>query len=275
MWKSGVSLVALAILLFPAKLLADAKADYQEALDKYRNCRFEEAKGAFERFCQLYPQDENMPGVLYRLAELEPNPGKALAHCETILSQYPRSGVADSALFRIGLYRMASAQYAGAGEAFTDLLTKYPNTPLEQKVRYWLGLSYLARQDRISAIGELREVVKISSESQYGLLAKRDLERMESAFKPSSEKKATPEVSPGGAYLVQVGSFADFEAALRLRRRLEGKGYPVSFSETVAEEQPFYRVRVGPYLAKDQAREVGERLAREERLECWIVKRQL
>lgn len=272
MLKLTLGLWATALILWPLSLLADARADFEKALEEYKACRFEEAKRGFERFLQFYPRDRNIPRALYNLAQLESNSRDAVTYYQRIVSEYPESGVADSALFRTGLYRMASGEYSQAAETFTGVLARYPETALRQTVRYWLALSYLAVNDRVSAIGELKEVVNISSSSEYSILAKRDLERLEQGLKPLPEVTALPKVSPEGQYMVQVGSFSDFQVALALRRRLEQRGYPIAFGEIVVDEQTFYRVRVGPYSTQGEAKAVGERLAREEHLQCWIVK---
>ncbi len=271
MLRLTLCLWATSLILWPSGLLADARADFEEALKEFKACRFEEAKRGFERFLQFYPGDRNIPRALYNLAQLESDSRDAVTYYQRIVSEYPQSGVADSALFRTGLYKMASGQHSQAAQTFTDVLARYPETALRQTVRYWLALSYLAMNDRVSAIGELKEVVKISS-SEYSILAKRDLERLEQGLKPLPEVTTLPRVSPEGRYMVQVGSFSDFEVALALRRRLERKGYPIAFGEIVVDDRTFYRVRVGPYSGQVEAKAVGERLAREEHLQCWIVK---
>lgn len=267
------SISALLFALLSPSLFADATADFGQALDYFKGHRFEEAMRGFEAFLNNHPQDGMVPMAVYYLAQVEPRSGKALAYYERVLSDYPESAVAYLALFRVGLGRLASGNYSKAAEVFTEFLRKYPQGELSQKARYWLAISCLCRGDRISAIGELKEVVQMSPTTLYGLLATRDLERLEKGLKPSPATEGLPETSPQGRYLVQVGSFADFQAASRLRKALEEKGYPVSFSETPRKGLPFYRVRVGPYLTKEEARRVGERLAGEEALPCWIVKK--
>ena len=42
---------------------------------------------------------------------------------------------------------MQKANYAAAGAAFSDFLSRYPDDPLADNARYWLGESYYARGD--------------------------------------------------------------------------------------------------------------------------------
>lgn len=263
----------LLFALLSQSLFADATADFGQALDYFKTHRFEEARRGFEAFLSNHPQDSMVPMAVYYLAQVEPHSGKALAYYERVLSEYPESAVAYLALFRVGLGRFACGDYSKAAGVFTEFLRKYPQGELSQKVRYWLAISCLCRGDRISAIGELKEVVRMSPNTLYGLLATTDVERLEKGLRPSPSVEGLPETSPQGTYLVQVGSFGNFQAALRLRNTLQEKGYPVSFSETPREDETLYRVRVGPYLTKEEARQVGKRLAEEEALPCWIVEK--
>lgn len=42
---------------------------------------------------------------------------------------------------------MQKGNYAAAGEAFSDFLSRYPDDSLADNARYWLGESYYARGD--------------------------------------------------------------------------------------------------------------------------------
>ncbi|RMD68045.1 MAG: SPOR domain-containing protein, partial [Gammaproteobacteria bacterium] len=62
------------------------------------------------------------------------------------------------------------------------------------------------------------------------------------------------------AWVVQLGTFRRRENALGLRDRLQKQGYP-SFIETAEGRRgPLYRVRVGPFLEKEEAQAVLGRL---------------
>jgi cell division protein FtsN len=68
-----------------------------------------------------------------------------------------------------------------------------------------------------------------------------------------------------GKYTVQVASFKDPGAAKSFAEKLERKGYRVSVTEAeIAGKGRWSRVRVGKFLTKEQARDYGNRLKREE-----------
>ncbi len=71
--------------------------------------------------------------------------------------------------------------------------------------------------------------------------------------------------SDRGKYTVQVASFKDPGAAKSFADKLERKGYRVSVTEAeIAGTGRWSRVRVGKFLTKEQARDYGNRLKREE-----------
>ena len=71
--------------------------------------------------------------------------------------------------------------------------------------------------------------------------------------------------SDRGKYTVQVASFRDPGAASTFARKLERKGYKVRVTETdVPGKGRWSRVSVGKFLTKQQARDYGNRLKREE-----------
>ena len=68
-----------------------------------------------------------------------------------------------------------------------------------------------------------------------------------------------------GRFTVQVASFKDAQAARNYARELERKGYRVTVTEAdIPGKGRWNRVGVGRFLTKEQAREYGKRLKREE-----------
>ena len=77
---------------------------------------------------------------------------------------------------------------------------------------------------------------------------------------PAAEKQKTavrdiPAAVAGGAYSVQVGSFASVADAGRFKKTLQGKGYAVFIAEAdLGAKGIWYRVRLGPYADSDKAK---------------------
>lgn len=75
--------------------------------------------------------------------------------------------------------------------------------------------------------------------------------------KPAQENRPTPpRATPGGAYRVVVGAFADPKNAARLAQELSAKGYPVRLEAAGA----LTRVVVGPYASEGEAARVAQAL---------------
>ncbi|HVB33227.1 MAG TPA: septal ring lytic transglycosylase RlpA family protein [Patescibacteria group bacterium] len=77
----------------------------------------------------------------------------------------------------------------------------------------------------------------------------------------------------GGDFTVQVGAFAVFAHAERLRRRLGGRWGPVFIQEYNSSNGLLYRVRVGAVRGEQAARRLARQLRRQERFpETFVVR---
>ncbi len=74
------------------------------------------------------------------------------------------------------------------------------------------------------------------------------------------------------AFTVQIGAFAQRENAVRYTRELEERYHPVYLHPEDTERGRLYRVRVGRVGSEAEARELAERLHREENVTPFIVR---
>lgn len=74
------------------------------------------------------------------------------------------------------------------------------------------------------------------------------------------------------AFTVQIGAFAQRENAVRYTRELEERYQPVYLHPEDTEKGRLYRVRVGRVGSEAEARELAERLRREENVTPFIVR---
>jgi len=87
---------------------------------------------------------------------------------------------------------------------------------------------------------------------------------------PRAEKPPLA-AAQGEDLYVQVFATRQEEAAVRLRERLSGRNYPATvISLPDAQGRMLYRVRVGGYQTREEAKRVAARLENEERLKTWI-----
>jgi rare lipoprotein A len=77
---------------------------------------------------------------------------------------------------------------------------------------------------------------------------------------PDGAPVASAPASSGG-FSVQVGAFASRTRAEGVRQALEREGSKATVSETVAGDETFYQVRVGPYAGREAAEAEARRLA--------------
>ncbi len=62
---------------------------------------------------------------------------------------------------------------------------------------------------------------------------------------------------------IQIGSFREQENARRLKSGLEFRYNNIYIAEALVNGQIFYRVRIGTFASRAEAREMGSRLAHE------------
>jgi len=72
---------------------------------------------------------------------------------------------------------------------------------------------------------------------------------------------AQPKAGPLGSWVVQVGSFSSEQNAVGLRDNLRQGGFTTQVEKVRVDGKTHYRVRVGPFLERDQAEQSRRRLA--------------
>jgi DedD protein len=97
------------------------------------------------------------------------------------------------------------------------------------------------------------------------------------AAKSPAPEPAAPKPEPrsvaaasGPHIAVQVGAFAEREAAERLRGRLREAGFPAYLAAS-ADKDEHWRVRVGPYASRPEAERIAARLQQGQRLPTWVL----
>jgi len=86
---------------------------------------------------------------------------------------------------------------------------------------------------------------------------------------PPHEAEFSP---PEGAFSVQVGAFSNVQEALQMRDNLARKGYDAYVAEDPGGAgDSLYKVRVGSFAEKDDAKRMVLELKRQERLSAFIA----
>lgn len=85
-----------------------------------------------------------------------------------------------------------------------------------------------------------------------------------------SRADSKPPARPAG-YYVQVLSTSSRAEATRWKDKLAAKKLKSAVSSVETKKGKLYRVRVGPYTDKDQARKVAAKISSEEKRQAWVA----
>jgi len=102
------------------------------------------------------------------------------------------------------------------------------------------------------------------------LIVPSPLQRETRAPAPAVEVPAI-QVPAGGGYAIQVGAFAEGEAAESLASTLSAKGFPAYVTPSAGDSAQRWRVRVGPVETRSEADTIARRLKRDEQLPTWVL----
>lgn len=136
---------------------------------------------------------------------------------------------------------------------------------------YWLG-----RSERVTLHTPPAAAGRVAPPADRDRAAKRTQGKEAPASRAKPATNPTRGLLPAVAaapvgYAVQVGSFSSSEAARMMQTRLEGRGYESFVSLRRDDDGRRWRVRVGPFGARDRADHTASRLQRGEGLATWVV----
>jgi len=91
------------------------------------------------------------------------------------------------------------------------------------------------------------------------------------AAKPEESSAPAQNVSPADLMTVEVGTFLDANAANRLFKSLERKGYaPTFFTGRDAQSREWYAIRIGAYSDKQQADNAAANFTKQEKIKAVV-----
>ena len=105
---------------------------YQAAFALLREARYEEAKQAFERFLENYPQSALVPNAWYWLGEVNyvnKNFETAVDQFRKVVDEFPQSTKAPDAWLKLGYCHYELGQWDKAKEALRAVAQRYPEHP--------------------------------------------------------------------------------------------------------------------------------------------------
>jgi hypothetical protein len=114
----------------------------------------------------------------------------------------------------------------------------------------------------------------VSEESAAGPPSRTELASGSATAAPSPKSPAKVESAPPAkapAFYVQVLSTHSKSEAVRWKERLAGKKYRAAVSAVDSSKGRMYRVRVGPYADRDQAKKAAAKISAEEKHAAWVA----
>ncbi|MCZ6601214.1 MAG: SPOR domain-containing protein, partial [Acidobacteria bacterium] len=89
---------------------------------------------------------------------------------------------------------------------------------------------------------------------------------------PTQVAGTAPASSPvAGTFQVQVAAYQERARAEALAGRLRQKGYRALIADEPDGGRTLYKVRIGGYMDRSAADAAKTRLAREEKLQAWVL----
>ena len=107
--------------------------------------------------------------------------------------------------------------------------------------------------------------IELSPDSKINL----KVEKPEVSSKPISKPETSvsaklPNIDPNGQFTVQIASFKNEADARKLQNKLKSAGYPAFIKQANIGQETWFRLRVGTFTNKDQAKTYGDMLLKKE-----------
>ena len=251
-WRKMVLFVPMVFVLRLTVIAQGADAEIASQVKMIEEGRVEQVKLGLPALIAKYQND---PGILYLQGRLAKNGIEAAKFYQSVLDNYPKSGWADDALYRIYLYYYSLGLSRTAELKMQQLRKEYPNS------------SYIKEKLAVdTSEGEERAplIMNPTPPQSVDTTPPRPIHVRETG----SEGGAS-----SGAYAIQVGAFSSVENATKLRSFLEELGYPVEVQNKVRGGRSLYLVWVGSFATADEARRFGAEIKAKHNVESIVVTR--
>ncbi|MCX2727068.1 transglycosylase SLT domain-containing protein [Thermomicrobium sp. 4228-Ro] len=188
-----------------------ADAWYQRAIARIRSGDLQTGIDELLAMAERYPRDERTPDALVTagtLVEWHDEPA-AEAVYERVLTQYPASGAAREARFRLGLLAFGRGDAAGAARIWRVLADSG-----DARATFWYGKALAAAGDRAAAQRAWERARTLDPEGFYGIRAGELLAGREPvAFISAGDMTLTPDTGAYEHWLATLGLTATDRAA--------------------------------------------------------------
>ena len=115
---------------------------------------------------------------------------------------------------------------------------------------------------KIDPAGEKK--IAMNAESEVNLKIEKPEIVKEEKKSLLSKNTPLPPVVADGQYTIQIGSFKNESDAKNLQNKLKSKGYPAFLKQVTIGEDTWFRLRIGTFETKDQAKIYGDIMLKKE-----------
>ena len=226
--------VAVAFLVCtPLALRAqNAEADVAKYVAMIRNGQVEAVRTEIPTLLAKYP---NNPGVLYLQALTTTEGAEAVRIYQSIVDNFPSSGWADDALYKVYQFYYSLGLYRTAEIKMAQLRKNYPGSPLP------------------------------------GAAAEKETQQLAEEKPDSVAPPARRPAVPAETFTLQVGAYTTAANAQRQKSFFEELGYPVEVINRVKEGRSLFLVIVGSFANADEAREQGSEIKRKHNVDAIVT----
>lgn len=197
-------------------------------------------------------------------------------------SRYGQTAAGSESLFRLAMMAVQADSLESAEAYARAFSEQYPTNPRLPSLAAALADAFQARGDSARARAGWQAILSSHPTSfeagvaRERLLALLDEEagQADTAAVPTAapvpELKPTTSL-PGRRFFLQVGAYSDRSVLARWSSRLSGRGYATMVDSSEAKSRGIWKLRLGPYSGREEAKAAARNLKAAEGLEGIIV----
>ena len=239
-----------------------------------------------ENLPELLERYPNEAGVFFLKALTASNGDEAISIYEKLISDYPNSDYSPLSEMKIGEYLFARGLYSQASIQFKKIIINYSKGDHHQRALDLMVNSYLATGENDSvkiALVNIKNFYPRLDYNKYGIsgldpvtreakLVRLDPDKISDKFRNAKVKrKKSNIISKPKPWVVQVGAFGKYNNAQRLKKQLQGNGFPTEVHTINSNGKRLHAVRLVRYQEKIDAEKIGKKIKKKYGLDFRVI----
>ena len=239
-----------------------------------------------ENLPELLERYPNEAGVFFLKALTASNGDEAISIYEKLISDYPNSDYSPLSEMKIGEYLFARGLYSQASIQFKKIIINYSKGDHHQRALDLMVNSYLATGENDSikiALVNIKNFYPSLDYNKYGIsgldpvtreakLVRLDPDKISDKFRNAKVKrKKSNIISKPKPWVVQVGAFGKYNNAQRLKKQLQGNGFPTEVHTINSNGKRLHAVRLVRYQEKINAEKIGKKIKKKYGLDFRVI----